>query len=546
MAVVNDRDVTCLDAFSFAHIDQADGADVTGLGLESFCTIPSGAHYIGNRRAFVTLVPGIEALDLYSASVWREIWKDGCAVECWVPKALIGWEFYSLLYPQPDCASTLRLNGAIELLIGRPPGKEVCPSILFAYVPGGYVHMAPVAPASFSSAAPQSSAASRGMRPGFASVPPPSTMKSNGRTVQTVERQQGNLDNGGRAVYARLVVLCPTSVFKDSASIPPEVTWGLFVSPRSRTMILVNRERGRIDLQLACLLTHDAVFRFCSGLTTAFGRLFEPLGTAHVVPNCFRDADPLQIHCGITNALVVDHADIEADGREDYRTHFGVRLPEFFLSNSSANLCFLVPAEAQKHRAGIRCIDLNALREGLPNMPMWTLEGVFDEDTMRSLVHYRERSRPPPAADITSVKGGLLHFLGIDSASIWLKAFSGCSDMTIAPKALSSAQPALPAGEQGPQIRTAYASQVSQEDPSSHPVITPNNGTASSNVDGGSGAACGLGMSLEKQTTQYPSRAAYPEPSFPRQSSDALSQMSHTTRMPVGTNRGGWPSAHKP
>lgn len=485
--------------------------DATGLGLESLCTIPSGASHFGSRRAFVTLVPGVETLDLFSTSVWREVWKDGSAVECYVPKALIGWEFFSLLYPHPDCAAALRLNGTIELLIGRPPGAPSCPSILFAFVPAGYAYSgsSPVSAAASSEA----TAAMRRSSPSRAPAP----ARGVGRTAQTVERQQGNLDFGGRATHARLVVLCPTSVFKDSTSVPADVAWGLYVSPRSRTMILVNRDRGRIDLQLACMLTHDAVFRRCGALSAAFGRLFEPLGTAHVVPHCFQGVDPLDIHCGITNALVVDHLDIELDGREDYRLQFGVRLPEFFLSNSSVNLCFLVPVEAQRHRAGARGMDLSPIRcRGIPDMPVWSLSGDFDEEGERALRQYRERSQQQPEPEFTSVKNSLLEIFGLDGSMTWLTGLAGCSDITVAPKALPTAQPTLPPPaphppEPEPDGAPKGMAQANTDDGRgafvfSSPYDLPTDASFSGSVDGGSGGAGDpavplKGNSLEHQST---------------------------------------------
>lgn len=526
MTVVLDGEIGVLDAFSFAHTLPGDNRDATGFGLlGSWCTVPSGAQHIGSRRAFVTLMPGIEVLDLYSASVWREIWKDGSAVECYVPKSVIGWEFYSMLYPQPDSASVLRLNGVVELLIGRPPGKELCPSIVFAFVPAGYAHISPSGPTGSTSAFDKRAASSR-RKVSFESTAPDSAMKGSSFscTVQFVERQQRNLGLGGRSLYARLVVLCPTAVFRDTLSMPPEVVWGLYISPRNRTMILVNRDRGRIDLQLACLLTHDAVFRRNGELISVFCKLFERFGTADLVPACFEDVDPLNIHCGFTNALVADHLDIEADGREDYLTYFGVRPSEFFLSNSSTNLCFLVPIDAQRHRAGMPIDDITLLREqALPDMPIWTLAGVFDQDSMRALRHYRERSRPSPEMDIGTVQGGLLHILGLENVgSGWLKALTGCREVTVAPRAIPEAPLKHLPGEPGPQD-----------------FPNPWGGAASGLVDGGSGGACGSSMPLQAQASHIHLGEPQSEASFRRLPTDALTTVS---RMTVCHTRSSLPS----
>lgn len=503
MSVVHDQDVSCLDAFSFAHNQHlGEESDVTGLGLESFCTIPSGAQHIGSRRAYVTLLPGIEVLDLFATSERGEIWKDGSAIPCLAPRDIKGWEFYGLLYPQPEGASTLRLNGTIELLVGRAAGKQVSPSILFAFVPAGYVHQG------FNM---DGTAVGRTRTKASRTSPPQGTQQAasnpaiRGRPVQLVERQCGNLDFGGRSTWARLVVLCPITVFRDATSMPDQVTWGLYVSPRSRTLILVNRERGRIDLQLAALFTVDMVFRRGSSLISAFSRLFDPLGTADAVPNCFRNLDPLEIHCGITNSLVVDHLNIEADGREDYRTYFGVRLPEFFLSNDSSNLCFLIPLEAQKHRAGTKGLNLAALRPaGLRDTPVWTLAGKFDESFKAALSQYRERSKPQVAKEITTVKGGLLHLLGFDDDKNWFKALGGCTEIAFAaavpsPEAVPKLPPSPDFSKQqkegivgtGAASNSDGTSTMMVHSHSGASGVPHYSGAASSSVDGGSGGAFG-------------------------------------------------------
>lgn len=478
-------------------------------------------------------------LDLYATSVRREIWKDGRALECLVPKSVIGWEFYTLLHPQPGGASALRLNGAIALLAGRPPGKEVCPSIFFAYVPAGYVHVAPSGPAAFVSDPPGSPAPTMRTRVGSPaasmrtttwsprisdacepSTAPPSALKRRDRTVLAAERQHGNLEFGSRAAHARLVVLCPTAVLSDVTLMPPEVMWGLYISPGSRHVFLASRDTGKIDLHLSCLLTYDSVFRRCGGLASAYGRLFDPLGTAHAVPNCFQDVDPLDIHCGITNGLVVDHRDIDLDGRDDYRSQFGLRLPEFFVSNSSVNLCFLAPLGAEKRRTGAPSIgQASPSSSMLPDLPLWTLDGIFDEKGVRALQNYRKRSRPQPDVDT-----GFLDVLGVSgSFTRWFSGFGSCREMT---KASPETAQSSPVPEE--------PGNVSSGGRTSARIVVTRCASAGSSIDAGSGGAVYCGMTFKKQTCHVSLEVGDSEPVFWRKPPDGLSRASPWTECHTG------------
>mmetsp|Transcript_7446 Transcript_7446/g.15469 ORF Transcript_7446/g.15469 Transcript_7446/m.15469 type:complete len:492 (-) Transcript_7446:108-1583(-) len=374
--------------------------------FEALCGQPHDLRgFAKARQSTVELLPGVDILNLYRLSEQSDIWKDGEVTPCLVPRQLIGWEFYSLLWPQPDGASPLRLSATVSLLVGRRPGAPACPSLLFAHVQAGHLY-----------------AGSAGMGPmdrGGAPSQRKDGPEGRGRLAQTFERLSGNLDFAHRTIMPRMAVLCPSAIYKDAAVLPDEQNWGLFIGPRSRTLVLLNRHRGRIDLHLAALLGLDAAFNFGADLISATSRLFKPFGSQDQVPALFGPHfDPLKIHSGLTNAIMADHVREQKDGREDYLKLFNVRLPSFFLSNASSNLCFVTLGEAQNVRAGRGTAVRMQLPEPapLPDVPRWTLHGPFSAAGLRELQDYRNRVPLLPANPTTSV-GGLMQWLGLASCN---------------------------------------------------------------------------------------------------------------------------------
>lgn len=402
-----DQDTHWLDQFSLAK-----NRDVPAGPLEVFFTNPFSSGIKPQAAGCVQLLPGVDALDLYANSVRAEIWKDGVIVPCFVPQSLIGWEFLSPLWPQPSGTAPLRLSAAVELLIGRSAGCSVCPSLLFAFVPASHLH-APIQ-------TPNQVAGT------------PAQASSKSATIQSCERLCGNLDANCRTLVARLLVLCPATVYKDTVELPDEQNWGLFIGPRSRTLVLLNRCRGRIDLNLASLLAMDSVFRSGQNLIDATARLFEPFGSKAQVPALFGASfDPLKVHSGFTNATVAEHLSETLDGREDYWQLFGVKLPVFFLSNASNNIGFLTPYEAQQLHAGTGSGPPLASNP-LPDMPRWSLQGHLTEVDQNQVLAYRMRMRPlmPPP----DTGGGFLQLLGLDNtrgSGDWFPTLGGaCSEMS--------------------------------------------------------------------------------------------------------------------
>lgn len=413
------KDASWVDYFSLSQLPAPSRA------LGKLCTAPSG---VAAADATVQLLPGVDILDLYGTSEKAEIWKDGQTSPCWVPRQVSGWEFYGLLWPKPDGASQLRLSSTIDLLIGRPPGDRVCPSLVFAYVPASHTYA--------------------GNLPSQPSKAP----QQGGRTPVSYERLCGNLDLGGRTVTPRLVVLCPSVVYKDATKLPDEQNWGLFIGPRSRSLVLLNNKNGRVDLNLATLLAMDSAFRLGRDFINAIARLFEPFGCQHQVPALLAGKfDPMRVHSGLTGTLVVDHVNISLDGREDYWRVFGIRLPTFFLSNASSNLRFFTPSEAQHLRAGIDPSAPLPPSEPLPDMPLWTLLGPFASHQQSALHSYRERMPVSKVTQDPSVGDGILQFLGLDSApggsSVWpFPSLAGCADISLGGAADASTVASTPCG----------------------------------------------------------------------------------------------------
>lgn len=393
--------------------------------LDAFCKGPfeSGA---ASAPATLTLLPGVEALDLFRTSQIAGVWKDGRVVEAWVPRAVLGWEFYSLLWPQPTGTAPLKLAPGVELLGGRPPRGGIFSTILFAFISEGHSHG--YGPELDALEQQFGTARGAGGRP---------------RTVHASDKQCNNLSKTGHTITSRILVLCPTAVYRSSNELPVEQNWGLFIAPRSRSLVLLSRHRGRIDLHLAACFAIDAVFRLCEGLVAGVARLFGPFGTQDNVPALFGEKlDPLKFHSGITNAIVADHVNIQLDGRDDYLCYFNIRLSTFFLSNASNNLCFLTPLEAQQQRdisdGGVQGHRPRLVEPGpLYDLPRWTLRGHFTKDMREELLEYRSRVIPPPVADRgPGVAETLLnHFLGVrDVAAVgesWLSALSGCAEIQV-------------------------------------------------------------------------------------------------------------------
>jgi len=413
--------VTCFDHFSLApHAAVVQERCASANPFDQLFRNPFERQTASKLwPATVPLLPGIEVLDLYRDSELSEIWKDGQTCRCLVPRAMVGWEFFSLLWPQPGGTSPLKLSPTIELLGGRPPKGSVCPSVLFALVPQHYLY--PTASPLHSTPQPMAQSKAQQLQSrtlGTGMALPPGVAA---HTPEGFERISDNLDGSLRTKSARLLVLCPCAVYEEASQMPADQNWGLFIGPRSRSLVLLNKHRGRIDLHLATLLAIDAVYRMCEGLIAAVARLFSPFGSQDHVPALFGPRlDPLKIHSGLTNAAVADHINVGMDGRNDYQRYFGIRLPFFFLSNASNNLCFLTPLEAQQQRAHD---DMGGhpspshpspklVEPGpLPAMPRWTLH--LSGSDQSALEDYRAHKRHKPAEEVSVASSLLQHILGL-------------------------------------------------------------------------------------------------------------------------------------
>merc|ERR1719498_1555333 len=157
-------------------------------------------------------------------------------------------------------------------------------------------------------------------------------------TPYSYEKASGNLNESGQTIFPRLLALCPTTIYDEQTVLPEGGNWGLFVGPRNRRLLLLNRTKGRIDVHMIMLFSMDAVFRQSSALINATARLFQPFGTEEDARALFADFDPLKVHCGLTNALIPEHINPNLDGRDDFRRLLGVWPHSFFVSNSSSNL----------------------------------------------------------------------------------------------------------------------------------------------------------------------------------------------------------------
>jgi len=401
-----DPHVSCLDAFSVGQVKPHSPRRPPRHALGGLCHIPADPNEAKIHVPTVQLLPGVEVLDLYADSLKSEIWKDGETLTCLVPRRVIGWEFYSLLRPAPDGTTQLRLNPTIELLLGRPPGAQHCPSLLFGYVPAG--HIFPGAPPSHITT---------------------KHLEHHAPLAQIREKMVGNLNVECRTYASRIVVLVPMLMFKDNHKLPDTTSWGLFIGPRSRTLMLVNRHRGRIDLHLNTLCALDSSFRLGDNLIEATSRLFEPFGSKDKVRELFQNMDPMKIHSGLISALVPDHVQVTTDGREDYRRIFSIRLPHFFLSNASHNLCFLTPSEAQKQRSGSNAPRLETPAP-LPDMPLWSLAGFFGDKEHALLEEYR-RHVVPPKPQYGHHPQGFLQYAGslLGLGGFGVGSLGGCTEI---------------------------------------------------------------------------------------------------------------------
>lgn len=425
------EDISCMDALDMFQLSntqdkQSKGIEASGAG---FCQNPVAAQRVVQRTAAssVQLLHGIDVVDLYEGSTKSAIWKDGEVVSCYVPAEVAGWEFYSLLWPQPECTAPLKLDKDIEMLVGRPPSNPVCTSMVFAYVPAHRVYL-PDAKSTNKAVDPR-----RRANNGTTAMGPKARLTH--RTARSIEEQHGNLDKSSRTIVGRLVVLLPYHIYKDAAGLPEEPYWGLFIGPRNHALVLLSKQRGRIDLHLAVLFALDAAFRYSAGLISATSRLFQPFASQDSVASLFGKFEPLQAHCGLTNAVVADHADPEADGRRDYERFLGSRLPAFFTSVASCNLRYLTPREAQlKHTQD----DLATLPnpESLPLFPCWTLKGRFDEADRGVLLQYRQQYPTLPTHSrglAHGVSGGYGLFELLSAGNPWsmVSAFGSCAEVTM-------------------------------------------------------------------------------------------------------------------
>lgn len=262
-------------------------------------------------------------------------------------------------------------------------------------------------------------------------------------TPYSYEKGCGNLDEKGQSLRPRLLALCPNRIYDDAAVLPDGASWGLFVGPRHRRLLLLNKTCGRIDVHLLMLFSMDAVFQRGRSLIDATARLYEPFGTSEQAVALFSDFDPLKAHCGLTNAVIADHVDASLDGRDDYRRLLGVWPHAFFISNSSDNMRFLTPLEVQHHRTGKdkEFAELPTPHK-LEDFPQWVIgPGAVEADHRTALRKYRTRVIPrttqPQLAD--SWHGGVLQLLGLHSTGVkedpWSQMVSklgGCAEVTFA------------------------------------------------------------------------------------------------------------------
>eukprot|EP00928_Gymnodinium_smaydae_P005336 TRINITY_DN11820_c0_g1_i1.p1 TRINITY_DN11820_c0_g1~~TRINITY_DN11820_c0_g1_i1.p1 ORF type:complete len:505 (-),score=90.45 TRINITY_DN11820_c0_g1_i1:224-1738(-) len=468
MGTAEDHHVHCFDVYSLHHSYEP---HTSNGPFDAFCRVPVDKGHGRAVSPTVYVLKGIEALDLYSTSSTSEIWKNGAVAPCIVPDKVRGWEFYSLLWTKPDGTSPLSLGDSVELLIGRPPGAAACPSLLFAFVPrgtsyleeginrgpdsGNHPYRSPaVAAASLPPPPPAAlqAAQANALQNGAAARPagkPP-------KTAYEAEHEVRNLDSRGCTILARLLVLAPIATFKDQSSLPDDPHWGLYIGPRSRSLVLLNKQRGRIDLNLATILALDGVFWHGATLVKATSRLFNVFGTSHKVPELFSDMDPLKLHSAFTSATHADHVSVTLDGRKDYMYCFGGRLPTFFVSNSSDNLCYLTPQEAQRHRKGEKHSDSGEEINlpTLPDLPVWTLLGKMTEEQKHSLLTYRQRNPAHDSGAVQHGRGGwlsLLDWCGVHH----LSAATRGDDAEALP-----APAALPALEAGPPKSPRVPKQV--------------------------------------------------------------------------------------
>jgi len=442
------EDISCMDALDMFQLNSTEDkrsnrAEVPSV--EGFCKNPEVAQRGGPRTAAnsVQLLQGIDVVDLYECSTKSAIWKDGEVVTCYVPPEVAGWEFYSLLWPQPESTAPLKLDKDIEMLVGRKPNSPVCTSMVFAYVPQHRVYLPDSDTSSNAMDRRNATGTNAGQRrrANFGTTTSGPKSRYGHRTARSCEEQCGNLDKSSRTTLGRLVVLFPYHVYKDAAGLPEEPYWGLFIGPRNHALVLLSKQRGRIDLHLAVLFALDAAFRYSAGLIAATSRLFQPFASQDSVASLFGSFEPLQAHCGLTNAVVADHADPEADGRVDYERFLGSRPPAFFVSVASCNLRYLTPREAQLK---LTQDDLASLPspESLPQFPCWTLKGRFDEADRGILLQYHQQYpvlaiHSGGLAEATSAGYGLFELFSASNplagSNPWsmVSAFGSCAEVTM-------------------------------------------------------------------------------------------------------------------
>jgi len=426
---IDDPHVTCLDTFSLnpVPVSHAPGP------LEAFCQIPSDNPHREDPDT-VTLAPGVDVINFYDSTDKTEVWRDFESFECLVPQALQGWEFFTLLRPKPEGTEPMALNPdssgpRIDLLFGRPPGAQQCPSMLFIIVPAGQQYQPP---------------AGAGGKPGRQMLSVRSN-KAAANTPYSYEKACGNLDAKGQSLRPRLLALCPVHIYDESSVLPDGASWGLFVGPRHRRLLMLNKTCGRIDVHLMMLFSMDAVFQRCQAMIEGTARLYEPFGTAEQATALFADIDPMKVSCGFTNAVVADHVDASLDGRDDYRRLLGIWPPSFFVSNSSDNLRYLTPLEVQQHRTGKAREDNIELPvpHKLEDFPVWVMgPGVVEADHRTALRKYRTRVIPRNNMQEQQAtwRDGVLQLLGLHTAGpkkedSWgsiVASLGGCAEVTFA------------------------------------------------------------------------------------------------------------------
>eukprot|EP00927_Polykrikos_kofoidii_P015617 TRINITY_DN16957_c0_g1_i1.p1 TRINITY_DN16957_c0_g1~~TRINITY_DN16957_c0_g1_i1.p1 ORF type:complete len:504 (-),score=59.77 TRINITY_DN16957_c0_g1_i1:156-1667(-) len=482
----DDHHVNCLDIYSLqTRVEPASGRPHAGP-LDALCHVTVDKRHGKFISPSVQIAPGLSVCDLYSTSEKSEVWKDGMIVHCWVPQALVGWEFYSLLWPQPEGTAPLKVGTeGLELLLGRRPGGQVCPSLLFVFIPQGVPFLPPISKGKVTPA-------DRRVRESSAAMPN-HPAGDHSRGARELEQLCGNLDAKSCLLSGRIVVAAPTSIYNNTNSLPDDPNWGLFIGPRSRSLVLLNKQRGRIDIPLATLVAVDAVFWSGQNLIEATARLFDVFGTRNRVASLFENWDPLCIHSGFTNATVVDQLSVAMDGRKDYDRILQSKLPSFFVSNASDNLCFLTPQEAKSHRSMEYEDPLNSMRllsqRPLPDMPCWTLLGPFDEVGESALGMYRVRVPPiETERDLQQPQESnwFSKLIGLDHMSTYpvLRGLRGCSEISkpIRDACIEPATSKQRASDYGVTVEQAPAfgchsptSAVPSEDPSfrhSPPEIT--------------------------------------------------------------------------